>query len=264
LWGRGGSDTEKALTKARLLGDHIDLVATAIKVAHYQGTDIEYLSTTKNLDFIRIILFLGTYTWIFNPHMIERFNERNETLTGNEAVPDGTTALMFAVGGGYLELVRELLRRGANPFLGNRYGDNALSIAEIQLQRVQIVVNSELQTIYRQIQQELESAAKEHAVGVARVIRILQSNQLVKLPDGKVSTRPGLPYEVALRIVLADVNEREQRRILHYLEQLTEEEIAMPLTTPVTEQTFFERIRNYIPASGLAALYYYLSRGSNP
>jgi hypothetical protein len=232
---------------------------------------------TKNLELIRLILYYGSgmgwfeQTQGFSAAAFRDFKIKENliNLTGNETVPDGTTGLMFAVGEGYVELVRELLRRGANPFQANRYGDDAFSIVEIQLHRVLLHNKKNLYAIYKQIANLLDEYARERAKDIARAISILMTSQIVRNPDGTVGARSGLPYEMALRIAIADRNIQEQQRILRYLERLTPEEWAairaethpeMPVTTP----TLLERLGHYMPAWSLAALSYYFARTSNP
>jgi hypothetical protein len=234
---------------------------------HLQEDWNPIIKITKDLNIIKMMLLLANmeFKTKWTSEQIQQFVKQLGELTGNETAPDGTTALMLAVSGGYLELVRELLRRGANPFLPNRYGDNALSVADIQYRRAQTQQDFELQSMYRQIQHELDNVARERAIGLARAIRILQTPQRMRLPDGTPTVRPGLPYEAALQIVLADVNEHEQQRIIHYLQQLTEEEIA-PVAgsvepgqpeipaTPQTTQEIVADVGGYVPAWARAAL----------
>jgi hypothetical protein len=93
--------------------------------------------------------------------------------------------------------------------------------------------------------------------------------RVVENPDGTRSVVSGLPYEIALRIVMSTLNNHEEERILRYLEQLTpEEQAALRLeieTSGAAEtQTLLERARSYLPAGMVAALSYYLKPRSNP
>jgi hypothetical protein len=237
-----------------------------LKAIRATKNKISYLATTKNLNLIRAILFLAQYGWNFTDSTMQEFNANVPAkLTGNEMAPDGTTALMFAVGGGYLELVRELLQQGANPFLSNNRGDNALSIVEVQRQRALYDQDFEGMKIYKSIAQLLEKSVKKRATDIARAIRILMLARVVENSDGTRAVVPGLPYEFALSIALADINEHEQQRILPYLEQLTEEELVIPEmpVEPVTTATMLNQLRSYMSTWAVATLGYYLAR-SNP
>ena len=197
-------------------------------IARYTG-DVNYLSQIINLNIIRYILFLGTYTETGQPYalMLRRFAETNDNLTGNEMTPDGTTALMFAVGGGYLEMVKELLRRGASPWRKNNYGDNAFSIAEIQLQRVTLQNDSELIPIYNTIQQELDLTTittKRRAIKIAQVMYNLCLPSYITISDENsdktVAAVSQLPYEIVVKIVAYCFAKNKRAMIRKYLAQL--------------------------------------------
>ena len=141
--------------------------------------------------------------------------------------PDGTTALMFAVGGGYLEMVKELLRRGASPWRKNNYGDNAFSIAEIQLQRVTLQNDSELIPIYNTIQQELDLTTittKRRAIKIAQVMYNLCLPSYITISDENsdktVAAVSQLPYEIVVKIVAYCFAKNKRAMIRKYLAQL--------------------------------------------
>jgi Ankyrin repeat len=144
---------------------------------------------------------------------LPQYIEECSIETGNEAAPDGTTALMFAVGGGYVTLVEELLSRGANPLLTNTHGDNALTVVAIQLQRR--VLTFEQRSIFTKIEKLLKDHLSRQAQAVQSEIDLLMRARIVE-EDGRRSFIPGLPYELALRIALEAGNHQES--ILAYLE----------------------------------------------
>lgn len=261
MW--GNRTFKQALTNAGLLGNRIDLVAKELRSSSMQDKYIEYLTATKNLDLIKIILFLGSFTWRVTARMTQRFKEQNETLTGNETTPDETTALMFAVGEGLLEIVRELLDRGANPFLANRYGDDAFSVVEIQLQRT--TQDLKLHQVYQQIKQLLEPHAQQRAKDIARAIFFLLLARVVKNPGG-ISIVHGLPFDLAIPMAIGDLSMHAQQLILSYLERLTPQELAeiraeVQSEGPVSTPALLERLSHYLPWA-ITAISYYLS--SNP
>ena len=214
----------KMLTTFGLDHETVNMELNRLKIALAEHKDggIEYLSITRNVDLIRVILFFATYTsndiemYLSNEVVIKK---QSSDITGNERVPDGTTALMFAVGGGYVGIVKELLRRGANPFLMNNHGDNAFSIAKIQLERAKLHDDKFIK-IYTRIQQLLlEESARKYVLHIAQLIRALQSERQVTLPNGTAIVVPGLPYDLVLPIALANLSTNEQRTISILLDQ---------------------------------------------
>ena len=124
-------------------------------------------------------------------------------VTGNEAAPDGTTALMFAVGGGYLKLVELLLLLGANPLLQNEYGDDALSIATIQLQR--IFLPEHRQTLFKKIEKLLKKHLASRAKTAYATLRCL------------MKVIPQVPSELISAIALNTVGAHSPK-LWNYLE----------------------------------------------
>lgn len=255
---------ENALKRAGLLGDSLHREGTMLGYQLRAGTDVQYLANTKNLDLIRVILFLPQFTKDLDPVYIQHFKEAAR-LTGNETAPDGTSALMFAVGEGYLEIVRKLLSQGANPFQANRYGDDAFSVAEIQIHRALLHKNKAYYAIYKKIATLLDEHAQQRAKNAARAIAFAMLTRVVEDPPGTRRIIHGLSAELALHIAIGDLTAHEQQRLLRYLSQLTPQEwtaiyAEVQSEGPVSTPTLFERLSSFLPA---AALSYYFARGSN-
>jgi Ankyrin repeat len=166
------------------------------------------------------------------PEYFQHYIKKCSIETGNEAAPDGTTALMFAVGGGFYTLVEELLCRGANPLVQNIYGDNALTVLTVQLQRHSLT--KEQRAIFKKIEKLLKETLTRRAQLVRSQIDILMEY--------------GLPYELALKIALGACNHQES--ILAYLEHNS---------TLADDSTLTERLVVYLHPYGLGTLLF-LSR----
>jgi len=52
-------------------------------------------------------------------------------------IDDGFTALMWAVKHGNTEIVDMLLKAGANPFIANKEGETAITVAKLEIQEIQ-------------------------------------------------------------------------------------------------------------------------------
>ena len=181
-------------------------------------------ASTNNMDLLSMILMITRYSdkflAQFTDNDMHKYYQTCRIITGNEAAPDGTTALMFAVGGGYLKLVEELLRCSANPLLQNEYGDNALSIITIQLQRK--ALTDEQRIVFQQIEQLLKNSLSKQAQTIDSAMFWLMHTRSKNLPG-----------ELALRVTHNIVDNPEE--LLHYLPQRTPtlSEQFIPLVRPV-------------------------------
>ena len=259
-----GDNWIKILFTFGLDRETVDMELNRLKaaLAEDKNGDIEYLSITRNVDLIRVILFFATYTahdTEVNAQDPVTYKQPSD-ITGNEKTPDGTTALMFAVGGGYIGIVKELLRRGANPFLMNNHGDDAFSIVEIQMERAKLHDDKFIK-IYTRIQQLLEASARKYALHIAQLIRALQSERQVTLPNGTAIVVPGLPYDLVLPIALANLSTNEQRAISILLDQFPADRLLPAELTHAAPPVAQGLLSN--PSAWIAALLSYYFSSAN-
>jgi hypothetical protein len=238
-------DLRETMETNIFISSFVDDLTTLIQKSRYDGLFPEqYRTTITNINWLSFffmylhIVHANIRHYSLSSDAWEKLYEQYRIVTGNEATPDGTSALMFAVAGGYVELVKELLARGANPFLMNQYGDNALSVIKTFLQNNYVKNPTtypylHYTAIYEKIDTLLHEYATRYIQPFEQGFNFLSRAHRMEPNDSAYNLLPALPHEIAQAIAVQS-----------FPHSLSPQEFECLLAYEAPNSTFLQRLIN--------------------